>query len=934
MLRITLQKLWHKKWINLCLLLGSTLLIATVVSFPLYRTAACDRMLIDEFRNRIAGTGEWIAMNRMTLASQRDAGGKNIRRMEGFMKEVSGRLGVTQKETITHYNLSPAEIRSLMNRVDAEDLTVRLGCLSDLSEHAVMLSGEMFSDEGLTEDGCIEVVISQSAMVEMGLLVGETLEFKGLKDADGQTMRMYVSGVFDMADSGDFYWQVKPEELSNECLMNYELFRQMFTGDNAGKYTVNCNWFPMFEYEDLTAGQVEQLIENTAWMTEESPYRSTVKEPPYSELLDSYLAKKGRIEATLIILQVPVLILLAAFLFMISGQMYETEKNEISVIKSRGSSGGQIFRLYLYQSIFITCAGAVFGIPLGKFFSRILGAASNFLEFDNGRVLEIVFTAEALQYAVGAMAATLMVLAIPAIKHSRLSIVKLKQQKALKKKSLWEKLFLDVILLAVSLYGFYSYSRSTETLTRNVLEGQALDPLLYISSSLFILGTGLLFLRLQPLLVQLIYLIGKRFWKPASYASFVDNLKNGRKQQSIMLFLILTVSLGMYHATVARSILQNARENAEYMDGADIMLKEVWRDTRGSSGYTGGLMYYEPDYSKYASMDFASGYTRVLRDEEATAYTDSANSYTCTLMGIHTREFGENTWVASKLTRKPYYEYLNELALAEDGVLISENLRSILGCKAGDTIHYTDKDGNEASGTIIDFISYWPGYQSSSMELNADGESYVEEHYLVVTHYEALRQKWGTTPYEVWITLKEGNDSQDMYRWLEDNNVRLTSYTDRQADVTDTVEDPLLQGTNGVLTMGFLVTILLCAVGYLIYWIMSIRSREMVFGVLRASGLHKGELFHMLMNEQIFSGVFSILAGIGIGKLASRMFVPIIQLAYMSPRQALPMELVVETADMTRLYSVIAAAMALCFVVLIVLLFKMNVAKALKLGEE
>ena len=48
MLRVMLQKLWHKKWMVLCMLLGSLLLIATVISFPLYRTAAFDRMLQDE----------------------------------------------------------------------------------------------------------------------------------------------------------------------------------------------------------------------------------------------------------------------------------------------------------------------------------------------------------------------------------------------------------------------------------------------------------------------------------------------------------------------------------------------------------------------------------------------------------------------------------------------------------------------------------------------------------------------------------------------------------------------------------------------------------------------------------------------------------------------------------------------------------------------
>ena len=45
----------------LCLLLGAILLIATVVSFPMYRNAAFDRMLEDEFTNHLRDSGEWPA---------------------------------------------------------------------------------------------------------------------------------------------------------------------------------------------------------------------------------------------------------------------------------------------------------------------------------------------------------------------------------------------------------------------------------------------------------------------------------------------------------------------------------------------------------------------------------------------------------------------------------------------------------------------------------------------------------------------------------------------------------------------------------------------------------------------------------------------------------------------------------------------------------
>lgn len=933
MYRIMLQKLWHKKWMNLCLLLGSILLIATVVSFPLYQSAAYDRMLQDEFKTYLATEGTWPTMNSMTVLSKKDPQGQTISRMEEFVAGIHQELGVTEKSVNYFYSLTQSEIRSAMERWETDGLSVRLSAMTNLSDHVKLLAGEMYSDTGLTEDGAIEVVITQDAMVECNLLIGETLIFKDMRDINGKEIRLYVKGVFEPVIDDSCYWQADESKLTNACLMNMDLFHSMFTGENAKKFTISCSYYTMFEYEDLKAGQVEKLMETTDYLTQESSFRSTMGEPPYRSILDSYNRKLERIQATLMILQIPVLIMLGAFLFMISGQMYDMERNEISVIKSRGSSGAQIFRLYLYQSLFLTLVGGCFGIPLGGMFSRILGSAESFLEFNNSRVLNIAFTKQAAIYAGIAMLVTLLIMTLPAIKHSRVTIVKLKQQKALKQKSWWEKLFLDVILLGISLYGFYSFRKNSTALAENVLKGEALDPLLYISSSLFIIGMGMLFLRLQPKIVQLIYLCGKRFWGPASYASFMENIKNGRKQQFIMLFLIMTISLGMYHATVARTILQNACDNAEYLDGTDVILQENWTAVVDSEGHKTGD-YVEPDYGKYSTLEFAQGYTRVLVDRAATIKGADKSRQTVTVMGIHTREFGEITWVDQELNNRHYYELLNTLAENSGGVIVSENFRSKLGMKVGDSISFQNADGKNDSATIVDFFDYFPGYAPTQSALNPDGTVSTTDQYCIVGHYAHFRQRWGVTPYEIWIELAEGHSSDEVLAWAEENNVSLKKYVSREDDVKNTITDPLLQGTNGVLTMGFIVTIVLCAVGYLIYWIMSIRSREMIFGVLRACGMHKGELFKMLMNEQIFSGVFSILAGIGIGKLTSSMFVPMLQQAYAATNQVLPMQLVVNSDDMVRLYSVIAAVMVVCFAVLILLLFKMNVAKALKLGEE
>ena len=66
------MKMWQKKWMNLSLLLGCILLIATTVSFPLYQKAAYDRMLQDEFAQFISEQGNWPMVVHMTASCQRD----------------------------------------------------------------------------------------------------------------------------------------------------------------------------------------------------------------------------------------------------------------------------------------------------------------------------------------------------------------------------------------------------------------------------------------------------------------------------------------------------------------------------------------------------------------------------------------------------------------------------------------------------------------------------------------------------------------------------------------------------------------------------------------------------------------------------------------------------------------------------------------------
>lgn len=932
MLGIMLEKMWHKKWMNVCLLLGCILLTATVVSFPIYRAAAYNRMINDEFENYISTEGRWPTMISATVVSRKEKGGSTLKKMDEFPEGFYERLKVKETYTFRELSLSSTPMSSETGRGDAKALSIKLAAIGDMTDHIKLLAGELYSEAGKTEDGAIEVLISQSCMVDKGLLVNEYFTFDDIKAPDGKALRIYVKGVYDSADELNYFWQIKPEKLNDTILCREDVFRSTFMGDNVGKYTITSYIVPMFDYESVKATDVDRIYADTKYYMEESPFKSVLKDAPYVKIIDDYNKKLTRISATLIILQVPVLAMLAAFLFMISGQMYEMEKSEISVIKSRGSSSGQIIRLYFYQGLVLTLTGAVIGMPLGALFAKVLGSTRNFLEFDFSQSLNVSYTKESLIYALAAIAVCLLSITIPSFKHSKVTIVNLKQSNALKKKSWWEKLFIDILLLGVSLYGFYSFNKNMKDLSGAVMSGESLDPLLYISSSLFIVGAGMFFLRIQPHLVSLVYKIGKKWWGPASHVSFMENIKNGRKQQLIMLFLIMTISLGMYHATVARTILDNAVENTEYLDATDVIIKEVWTEITDRYGsYTGD--YIVPDYSKYNTLTVAKSYTRVFNEPKGRVGSNT-DAISTQILGINTKEFGAQTMVSKEFLEKHYYEYLNDLAVVEDGVLLSRNFNTKMGYNVGDSIIFSNSKKKPATCKIVGFFDYFPSYAPMTNGLNPDGTAFSKENYLIVANYDYLAKKWGTYPYEVWIQLKDDATAMDVYNWVNEQKLSVKKYENRELDLKATMGDPLLQGTNGVLTMGFVVTIVLCAVGYLIYWVMSIRERELIFGVLRATGFHKGEIFHMLLNEQVFSGVLSIFAGIGIGKLTSKLFVPILQQAYSSENQALPMRLITVASDMYRLYGVIATVMIVVLLVLVFILFRMNVTKALKLGEE
>lgn len=428
------------------------------------------------------------------------------------------------------------------------------------------------------------------------------------------------------------------------------------------------------------------------------------------------------------------------------------------------------------------------------------------------------------------------------------------------------------------------------------------------------------------------------------FASFLQVIRTRGSQGFIMVFLMFTIALGMFNATAARTIGSNAQINTRYSIGADIVLKEIWQDNRQAlnasmmgltnSATTQKVTYTEPDYDGYAALEGVASVTRVLNDNGISVSLSSGDSLkNVRLMGIHTKEFGETAWFDEDLLPIHWYHYLNAMSQNADAVLVSENFESDYGYQLGDVIQYRSADGESVRGIICGFVPYWPTYGAVENVRGTDGVYREQDCYLIVAHLSKVQAAFGVTPYEVWIRT-EGESTQFIYDYIEQSGKKLRIFRDARAEIIEQKNDPILQGTNGILTVGFIVVLVLCTVGFLIYWILSIRQRALQMGIFRAMGMTMREIVTMLINEQIWISGLSIAAGAGIGWAASELYVPIIQIAYAASDQLVPLCVVMSASDHAQLFLIVGAVMAVCLCILGGLVKRMKIAKALKLGED
>lgn len=932
MLRYILRKMISKKWLFIALLIGNILLTGIAASNPLYADAVMQRMLTDDMDAYLTKKNAYPGLVSVFFNGSVKKNGL-IKENEALAHAVPADFGVPARMEVRRYFMSPMQNQPLIERDDAKISSIGLGALEDVAAHARIVAGRMFDSERRA-DGTVEVIVSQRALVELNLLMGERREFPKLTDADGQPIVIEVVGVYDVSDVEDPYWVRSPSSYKSECLLDFDLFNRLFVREDLPVALSGC-WYELLDTEQMSARNAQALYETALKYQEMGKNRQYLTVTvAFSDILKNHISQARRVRVTLWVLQAPIYILLAAFVFMVSRQILETEEAEISVLKSRGVSGGQILSMYLLQSCLLALAGTAAGVPLGALITQALGSANAFLEFVSRRALPVRVGRETALYALAAAAVSILAMVLPVRRYAKVSIVAQKQKKARRARPFWQKAFLDVIALGTALYGLYSFNGQKAQLAERILAGEVPDPLLFLCSSLFIIGAGLVAIRLIPLFVSAVFRVFRRLWSPALYASFLKVLRQRANQDFIMIFLVMTIALGVFNAQTARTINDSAEENTRYVTGADVVLREKWESNADQVAENPSLdlIYYEPDYGVYQTMEGAASVCKVFTDANVSCSVPGGTLKKTLLMAIDTDAFGRTAWFDESLLPHHINEYLNAMAQNARAVLVSANFRDEYGLKLGDVINYWNTDSESTRGIIYGFVDYWPGYAPFTHEKSADGVYRETENHLIVANLSQVQDVMGVRPYSVWVRAKDG--AQFLYDYAETSGTRYAMFEDVDAKIVEMKNDPMIKSLNGVLTVGFIVALALCFIGFLMYWILSIRQRTLQFGIYRAMGMRMREILTMLLNEQLCISVLSIAVGAAVGHLAAKLYMPLIQIAYASSDSYLPLRTSVDVSDTLRLLVIVAVMLIACMAILFTIIRRMKIAQALKLGED
>lgn len=827
---------------------------------------------------------------------------------------------------------------------------IRVQSKSDLFNHIRIIDGRFPAHQPV--NGIYEVMATQNVLMDYNLFVGQTYLLSDDRYGGFEDIKLKLVGVFSLDNPVDPYWiDTSPESsfadslIIGENTMMNELISHSPTRIKSAEYTFHL------DYHELTIDRLRQLFRihssNTRELIEISA--DITFDIPGLRVFRRFFEQEREIEILLMALYVPILIMLLIYTLMLSKMVIASEKNELAVLASRGISGTQIIFIYIVKGVMLCLIALLLGPLLGYVMSRFLGSTAGFMEFIRRKGIVTDIGTDAYINALWVLIPFVLMLVLMAKNAGATSIVRHKRLQSGREGTSWQKWFPDVLMLSVAAYGYYQFDLRSMAVKSIGAEAAhiMIDPLLFIVAPLFIAGSFLFFLRVYPLLMRAVFMVGRYLWKPDAYISLIQIARFNGRYHFVMLFLAMTVSVGIFSAISARTINQNYMDRIWYNTGADMVITPLWLsdapvqapdsrfDTRLDEpvdDFAGlrRIRHIEPSFTPFTRLSGVSHAAKVFNRERTDVLTaNDLRVGNVGLMGIESYSFGNTIWWRDDLLPHHINEYLNLLTFSPGSVLISETLARNGNVSVGESIRISWSGSKEVTFTVVGIVEYWPTFNPIT-----NNASLEQEPMLVVGNLSYIQTHMGLEPYRIWLRLNPDATTREVYADIARNNLLVSHIHNTGEDIVQAKRSPSHMAINGALTLGFLLSIAVSIIGGLLFWLFEVRSRVLQLGILRAVGLKLSALLKMFLIEQILTSGVAISCGLLIGFVASELFVPFFQTSLDAVFMVPPFRVLVNPRDIHSIFAALSVALLTILGLLGFNLFTLKIYQALKLGED
>ena len=931
MVRLAFNGLIHNRSLSALLLLAAVLCVAAVSSVPMFTRGVLQKLLRADLERLQHAAATFPGRIHAEFDFGRLARGSDaFTRYQEVDTAITGRfisdLGLPMLAETRQLTLGPLFFQR-RGRPGPRRL-IKVEALAGFAEHVRITRGRLFGGDPAVGDASApyEAVVTERAVAQLDLQLGATYEIDR-PSADGAgPLIVTVVGVFTVADERDPYWFLPLRFYADSFIVDDGRFRrELLHRGSEGLKT--AQWQYAVDYHHLTVGdlaRVQRVIDGYGRRAADAQVRWRVA---FRDTLVAYQERARRLRLTLWFLQVPVLVVLLLFTQAIARARVESNRIELATLASRGADARQLAQRALVDGGLLAAAALLGGLPVGLALSRLVGASSGFLTFVQRQALPVTLDASA--YGAGAAGALLFLIVMfgSTLRHTRRTIVQ--QERAVATVSLerWRTGTASVIavaLIALALYGLQRASTHTAILAHTGVAGAdlPLDPLLFAGAVLFTLGIALLYVHVFPFLVRLVFAAGRLLWTPALYGALARLGRGGGERVSVMLFLTLAFAFGVFFSITARTVNAAVEDRIRYRAGAELIIEPLWlRQPAAAAGGPTGYRYVEPDLHRYQRIDGIEAVTGVFRRSGVTAVIGGGRGTVVELMGVIPDGFAEVAWFRAGLLAVHRNHYLNLLAADPRAMLVSTTLQRAYGIELGAPISLTWAGQAPLAGYAAAFVEFWPTYDPH------------QEH-LVVANLAYVHARMQIEPYELWAKRARVMSNRGILDGMDRAGVRITALTDTGAQVSAARQEPATLGLNGALTVSFLIVMGIAGAAFIIAVAISLRSRQAELAVIRSIGLSRRRVVGMVGWEQLLMALSAVVAGVVLGAVASKIYVPAMQVVTTAAERVPPMRVVAQRSDFIRLYAIAAVTIAAGALVVRGLIGRLRIHQAIKLGQE